>query len=152
MSTMRVKSVSLFLTASVVALGACGGQQSDATSRDLSTEFAHGTVGACLVHAGATRAGSADELQFLKDAEGNDEVQEPGFAYDRRAKINVSIIDQSPSAGASLRWTVWVAQPFGKSLSPYEIVDSDPPHSYVMFINNASAKVSKGTGRCITFR
>jgi hypothetical protein len=98
------------------------------------------------------RAASSDELQFLGDAEGNDEVQEPGFAYDRKAKIVVSIVEQSPSAGASSRWAVWVAQPFGESLSPYEIVDSDPPHSYVMFIDDASRKVSKGTEGCITFR
>jgi hypothetical protein len=152
MSTLRIKSLTLFLVAPAIALGACGGQQSDAKSRDLSAEFAHGTIGACLVDAGAIRADSSKELQFLENAESEDEVQEPGFAYDRKAKIIVSIVEQSPGAGSTAQWTVWVAQPFGKSFSPAAIVDSNPPHSYVMFINNVSHKVSSEVEKCITFR
>lgn len=153
MSTIRVVGFGIGIAASVLAFGGCGGQHhGDSVHRDLSAEFVRGTVGACLVHAGAIRATSSDELQFLKNAEGNDEVQEPGFAYDRKAKIIVSLIEQSPGAGASSQWTVWVAEPFGKSLSPFEVVDSNPPHSYVMFVDNASRGVSKGAARCITFK
>jgi hypothetical protein len=147
-----IRLVVPFLTLSACFV-ACGGQQRDGdTQRDLSAEFARGSVGACLVHAGAKRATSSNDLQFLKTAEGDEEVSEPGFAYDRKAKIIVSIISQSPSAGVSSEWTVWVAQPFGKSRSPYEIVDSEPPHSYVMFVNEAKRKVRQGASRCITFR
>jgi hypothetical protein len=149
---LGLKLIALLLALSICFAG-CGGQQQDGdTQRDLKAEFVHGSVGACLVHAGAKRAKSSNDLQFVKTAEGDDEVSEPGFAYDRKAKIIVSIMSQSPSAGTSSKWTVWVAQPFGKSRSPYEIVDSEPPHSYVMFINDAKRRVRKEAARCITFR
>jgi hypothetical protein len=157
MSTINRISFGLRLFVPFLALSACfvacgGTQKHGDTRRDLSAEFARGSVGACLVHAGATRSLSSNDLQFLEEAEANDEVSEPGFAYDRKAKIIVSIKEQSPGAGESSGWTVWVGQPFGKSRSPYEIVNSDPPHSYVMFINNARSEVSKRTERCITFK
>jgi hypothetical protein len=127
---------------------ACGEQQTSSTNQNTAAEFVHGTVGACLVHAGAAHAISSDDLQFLKEAEANDEVSKPGFAYDRKAKVIVSIWEQSSIGGI-----VWIGQPFGKSLSPYEIVDSDPPHSYVMFINsNAKSEIRNKAERCITFR
>lgn len=157
MSTMNGMGIGLRRAAPFLVLSACfvacgGQQQSSDTRRDLSAEFVRGSVGACLVHAGAKRAASSNDLQFLRMAEGDEDVSEPGFAYDRKAKIMVSILSQSPSASESSEWTVWVAQPFGKSRSPYEIVDSEPSQSYVMFVNDAKMKIRKPTARCITFR
>lgn len=139
------------LAASASCLG-CGSDQATG-DRVVTTfrSFKAKSVGGCLKRAGATQATSPKDLKFLAEAEGNDEVQKPGFVYDRSENLVVRLWSQIGFEGSRPRWTVWFAQPFNKSYSPRGILDEESRKSYVMYSVHPSMVQRKKQERCLHF-
>ena len=138
------------------AAGACVwgcGSDSASGERVATTprSFKPKSVGACLKRAGATQATSTEDLKFLSEAEANDEVQKPGFVYDRYENLVVRLWSQIGFEGSRPKWTIWFGQPFGKEHSPSEIVDEDSTKSYVMYSVHPSVMQRKRLERCLHF-
>jgi hypothetical protein len=149
---MRINIAASFcLAMSLAGLTACGSSQTDAHTASVRTKLAPGSIGACLKRAGAARATTVDSLSFLADAEDNDEVSKPGIAYDSKVGAILRIWSQTPFEAQPPTWIVWIAQPQGESLSPFEIVEASPKRSYVMFVNRPTRIVRKRVNTCINF-
>ena len=151
-SLIRIVCTVILALVVVACLVSCGSDQRDGDMREaVKTSFLSGSIGACLMNRGARPAKSISNLHFLDEAEANDEVSKPGFGYDRREKIVVSVWSQPPFEAAPPQWIVWVAQPFGESMSPFEIVRKKPSRTYVMFVNHPSRSVRRRLEGCIQF-
>jgi hypothetical protein len=132
-------------------LAACGTAKPDNEATAAPIKLAPKSIGACLRRGGATIARSTNDLAFLSEAEANEEVSKPGFAYDRVAKVMVRVWSASTFEGQPPVWELWIAQPFGKDRSPEEIVETKPPHSYVIFMNKPTRVVRRKVDHCINF-
>jgi len=141
----------------VIALAAgasfwgCGSDMASGDRAATVRTFKSKSVGGCLKRAGAKQATSPDDLKFLSEAEANDEVQKPGFVYDRSENLVVRLWSQIGFEGSPPKWTVWFGQPFGKSHSPSEIADEQSTKSYVMYSVHPSAMQRKRLERCLHF-
>lgn len=155
MRRMRRRSLALGLnTAAVVAVclcfASCGGSSQDGKDK-ASVNLVAGSVGACLRSSGATVARSSQDISFLSKAETADQVSKPGFAYDRTAKIAISVWTSEISDGNVPRWTMWIGQPFGETRTPNEIVNEMSSHSYVLFVELPSKQMQSDISKCINF-
>jgi hypothetical protein len=134
----------------VVATG-CGSSDGSAEAAEEFT-IKKGSVGHCLLKAGAERATTASDLDFLSEAESDDEVSKVAFAFDRRARLFVNVWTGSSLNNRPPPWVVWFAQPFDEdiSTSPIEMIRSGQPKSYVMYLNNPSLSERNRAEACIT--
>jgi len=145
------------VTVLIIALAACAsfwGCASDMANGDHAVTvraFKPKSVGGCLKRAGAAQATSPRDLRFLSEAEANDEVQKPGFVYDRSENLVVRLWSQIGFEGSPPKWTVWFGQPFGKPHSPSEIVEEGSAKSYVMYSVHPSMMKRKKLERCLHF-
>lgn len=138
----------LFAMLAVLYGTGCGeGETKTHTKKPLYT--AQDSIGGCLLKGGAQRADDDDDLEFLQQAESNDEVAKILFALDRRAQLFVNAWTAVPREGRPPSWIVWFAQPFDKELSPMEIVQSLDSEGYVMFLVDPTKEERRGTERCI---
>jgi len=148
-------SVAVLVIALVVGASFWGcGSDSASGERVVTTPrtFKPKSVGICLKRVGAAQATSPEDLKFLSEAEANDEVQKPGFVYDRSEKLVVQLWSQIGFEGSPpSRWTVWFGQPGSKSSSPREIVDEESTKSYVMYSVHPSPKQRRKLERCLHF-
>lgn len=156
MPKIKVK-VKVSVAVLVVALAAgasfwgCGSDTASGDQAVTSRTFKPKSVGSCLKRAGAAQATSPGDLKFLSEAEANDEVQKPGFVYDRSENLVVRLWSQIGFEGSSPKWTIWFGQPFGKSHSPSEIVEDGSAKSYVMYSVHPSVMKRKKLERCLHF-
>jgi hypothetical protein len=141
----------------VIALAAgasfwgCGSDKASGDRVVTTKTFKPKSVGGCLKRAGAAQATSPEDLKFLSEAEANDEVQKPGFVYDRSENLVVRLWSQIGFEGSPPKWTVWFGQPGSKSSSPSEIVDEESTRSYVMYSVHPSMMQRKRLERCLHF-
>jgi len=73
------------------------------------------------------------------------------LAWDRAARVVVRLWTAAINENRAPRWTVWFGQPFKSSRDPFEIVEAEPPDSYVMFVLSPSVKVRRLTNACLVF-
>ena len=85
---------------------------------------------------------------MLVKAEEEDNVDKPGFAYDKAASVVVDIWTGSSVENRPALWMLWIGHPFGEKLTPEEIVVDKPPRSYVMYVTKARKR--RHAESCIT--
>ena|ERR1700704_51236 len=137
------------LIVSVTLFAACGGSRNE--ERSAAINFGKATVASCLKNGGASFANSTDELDFLSQAEDNEEVSKFGFAYDKAAKVVVNVWNKAQFEDQPSEWTLWIGQPFGDQRSPVEIVDSNAPRSYVAFVVRPRPAARRQVNSCVQF-
>lgn len=133
-----------------LAIISCGGSGQDDRSTN-KVQLPRHSVGACLQDGGAIFARSTQDLSFLAEAEAADQVSKPGFAYDRRGKVAISVWTDALSDSNAPQWTIWIGQPFGETRSPFEIAGAAPPHSYVLYVNHPTTRMQGQLSTCIDF-
>ena len=129
-----------------VACGTTEGVAESSTSPLVAPK--KGSMEACLLSAGAKRAGNEAQLAFLKRAEAEDEVDKPGFVFDKVTKTIVRLWETAASEGRTPEWAVWFGQPFEDDREPLDIVKERPPKSFVAFVRNPGERVWKRASQC----
>jgi len=107
-----------------------------------------GSMETCLLQAGAAKAGSVGQLGFIKRAEEEDEVAKPGFVWDKVTRTFVWLWETASSEGRPPKWAIWFGQPFGGDLEPFEIIEEDPPKTFVLFVRNPTPTQWKKMNWC----
>jgi len=139
------------LGGSIAILSACGSaDDTDASATVASRQQSppHSIQG-CLARHGAVRARTVKDLSVLAKAEEENDVSKPGFAYDKAASIIVDVWTGSSVENRPAPWMLWIGHPFGKKLTPEEIVVNRPPKSYVMYVTSATKR--RRAESCISF-
>jgi hypothetical protein len=134
----------------MLPLAACGstGAASVETTADQFS-ISPGSIGDCLIEAGASHAEGINDVPFLFEAEADDDLSKTALAVDRKAKAVVRIWMATPRNGRAPRWIVWFSQPYGMDSSPTEILESGGISGYVLFINDPTLRVRRQTASCI---
>jgi len=96
-------------------------------------DFSEATVANCLKEGGAEFAESVDELGFYSKASMAEEVSGAGYIHDDEVADLVINVWTEESDGKPPEWIVWVAQPYLQHKRLEQIVDTDPPRSYVAY-------------------
>jgi hypothetical protein len=138
------------LGAGATFLSACDSSQDKQAMAAMGQERtpAH-SIQRCLDRHGARKADSMDDLDFLARAEEKDDVDKPGFIYDKAASIVVHVWTGSSFEGRPAPWMIWIGQPFGEERTPEEIVVERPKKSYVMYVTSSSKR--RQAERCLHF-
>jgi hypothetical protein len=149
--TLKNLCCGVIILGCVVVLGACGfSNTTDATGTTRAqAPLKKGSIGVCLSRSGALRADAVGDLEFLAEAEADDEVSKVAFAFDRQARLFVNVWNATTKDGRPPQWIVWFGQPFDSHEEPRDIVQSASADGYVMFLDGPTSRQRLRTSRCI---
>jgi len=134
-------------------LSACGadsssGEPTQAVAPVATAKLANNSVEGCLVRAGARVVTEESQLVFLRAAQDLDQVDAPGFMFDKPTRTLVQLWETSGTEGGAPNWAVWFGQRFGGELDPFEIVNRKPQGSFVVFVKNPPPRQWKRLDKC----
>jgi hypothetical protein len=145
----KVRSA-FFLMSCALLLGGCGrSETATTTTTSAQLHIEKGSIGACLMRGGASLALSTDELDFLAEAEADDELSKVSFAFDRRSQLFVNVWKATRKDNRPPRWIVWFARPFDSDKTPLEVAGSSSADGYVLFLDHPTPRQRSRTDRCI---